>query len=76
MRSYKPYFYCVFFLALAALRRVFPQQAEQAFAWLHSMLDPGGGWSEFAVAVGKALNGDDLREGLIAAAKLFGEVLA
>ncbi len=76
MRSYKPYFYCVFFLVLAALRRAFPHQAEQVFAWLHSMLDPGGGWSEFAVAVGKALNGDDLREGLIAAAKLFGEVLA
>ena len=76
MRSFKPYLYCGFFLTLAALRRAFPQQAEQAFIWLHAALDPGGFCRAFAIEVGRALDSDSFRDGLIAAVKLFGEVLA
>lgn len=76
MRSYKLYLAALFLLFLTALRLLYPAEAAQAQAWLHRTLDPNGASRALCLALGRALDGQDLRGGLIAVFELAGEVLS
>ena len=70
MRNVRIYLCALFFFALSALRLLFPAEAAQMQAFVWGALDPAGDGRVLLQALGRALDGASLRDGLVAVLSL------